>query len=214
MRSFVLCLCLLISAQAGSAQEPEKRIKTFDFKLFIDDREVGEHQFVVRQESDSVQVSSKMSLDFKVWKVKRVTYRHYANEVWQSGCLISLDSETEKLGKNLSVIARAEQAGLVVDRVLDGKREQDIFPGCVRGFAYWNSDWLNADSLLNAESGIYIPVKVNSLPAEIDGMTAVQIVLPKTGIDLDYDAAGEWMALETKLGIGGTLRYQRVFNSQ
>ena len=38
----------------------------------------------------------------------------------------------------------------------------------------------------------------------------IKVALPKADIELQYDAAGEWLSLQTELLIGGTLRYQRV----
>jgi hypothetical protein len=53
-------------------------------------------------------------------------------------------------------------------------------------------------------------VDISSRISEQDNITHIKIVLPKADIDLQYDAAGEWLSLETELLIGGTLRYQRV----
>lgn len=216
--SRLVSLPLIFFTQIATATEwTLQGEKSLDFKVFLDDREVGRHQFELLGQGESVQVSSAMSLDFKVLLVKQVTYVHQANEVWESGCLVSVQSETEKLGKRSVVDARMEKSGLQVGRDLEGKLEQETIGGCVRGFAYWNPHWLQPaepgnTSLLNAETGINIPVVVSSRVSEPDKITHMQIVLPKGQIDLQYDAAGEWLSLKTKLRIGGTLRYQRVFD--
>jgi hypothetical protein len=36
----------------------------------------------------------------------------------------------------------------------------------------------------------------------------------KADVRLQYDAAGNWLSLESKLQIGGLLRYQRVATNQ
>jgi hypothetical protein len=36
------------------------------------------------------------------------------------------------------------------------------------------------------------------------------IALPKGDIHLQYDAAGDWLSLQTKLKTGAELKYQRI----
>jgi len=207
-KSLLILLLSLWASQAWTVQEHAVGLqRDLDFKVFINDREVGRHQFALLEQGNSVQVSSKMSLDFKVLMIKRVKYLHEASEVWESGCLASVESATEKLGDFFSVDAKADQSGLVVQR----QQEVEVIPGCARGFAYWNPEWLQGDYLLNAESGIYVPVEISSRFSEQDNITHMTIALPKADIHLQYDAAGEWLSLQTELLIGGTLRYQRVF---
>jgi|TARA_B110000908_G_C10240829_1_gene445950 hypothetical protein len=206
IRNVLIILLVLYASQVASL-ETEKVVRVLDFEVFLDDREVGRHTFELLEKGDSIQVSSSMSLDFKLFKIKQVKYRHQADEVWESGCLVSLQSETEKQGKAFAVDASTDQTGLVVQRA----KEIETLDGCVRGFSYWNPQWLQGAYLLNAESGINVPVEINSRISAQDNITHIAITLPKADIDLQYDDAGEWLSLQTELLIGGTLRYQRVF---
>jgi hypothetical protein len=206
IRNVLIILSMLYVGQVASL-ETDKVVRVLDFEVFLDDREVGRHTFKLLEKGDSIQVSSSMALDFKLFKIKRVKYRHQADEVWESGCLVSLQSETEKQGKAFAVDASTDQTGLVVQRA----KEIETLDGCVRGFSYWNPQWLQGAYLLNAESGINVPVEINSRISAQDNITHIAITLPKADIDLQYDDAGEWLSLQTELLIGGTLRYQRVF---
>ena len=206
IRNVLIILSMLYVGQVASL-ETDKVVRVLDFEVFLDDREVGRHTFELLEKGDSIQVSSSMSLDFKLFKIKQVKYRHQADEVWESGCLVSLQSETEKQGKAFAVDASTDQTGLVVQRA----KEIETLDGCVRGFSYWNPQWLQGAYLLNAESGINVPVEINSRISAQDNITHIAITLPKADIDLQYDDAGEWLSLQTELLIGGTLRYQRVF---
>mgnify|MGYP000851614090 FL=1 len=206
IRRLIIVSFLLATSQVVSAELEGASSRFLDFDVFLNDREVGQHQFELLQRGESTEVSSTMALDFKVFKIKRVKYLHQANEIWQSGCLVSLQSETEKQGNAFAIEASTDQTGLVVQR----PDETETLTGCVRGFAYWNPQWLQGDNLLNAETGINVPVVISSQISEKDSITHIKIVLPKVDIDLQYDAAGEWLSLETELLIGGTLRYQRV----
>ena len=206
IRSLFIVFFLLATSQVVSNELEDTSSRFLDFDVFLNDREVGQHQFELLQRGESTEVSSTMALDFKVFKIKRVKYLHQANEIWQSGCLVSLQSETEKQGNAFAIEASTDQTGLVVQR----PDETETLTGCVRGFAYWNPQWLQGDNLLNAETGINVPVVISSQISEKDSITHIKIASAKFDIDLQYDAAGEWLSLETELLIGGILRYQRV----
>ncbi len=206
IRSLIIVSFLLATSQVVSAELEGASSRFLDFDVFLNDREVGQHQFELLQRGESTEVSSTMALDFKVFKIKRVKYLHQANEIWQSGCLVSLQSQTEKQGNAFAIEASTYEAGLVVQR----PKETETLTGCVRGFAYWNPQWLQGDNLLNAETGINVPVVISAQISEKDSITHIKIASAKFDIDLQYDAAGEWLSLETELLIGGILRYQRV----
>ena len=78
-------LLLLFMQHSGAVESVDKHL---DFKVFLNDREVGSHSFILQQQGESLLVSSTMSLDFTVLMIKKIKYRHQANEVWQGGCLV------------------------------------------------------------------------------------------------------------------------------
>jgi hypothetical protein len=197
---------ILLSLFVQHSGAVESIDKYLDFKVFLNDREVGRHSFILQQQGENLLVSSTMSLDFTVLMVKKIKYRHQANEVWQGGCLVSLKSQTEKQGKNYTVAAITNGSGLVVESRGGSKTIQ----GCARGFAYWNPLLLDGDYLLNAESGQYLPVEITSIVSVQDEITHMLIAGSKVDVRLQYDAAGNWLSLESKLQIGGLLRYQRI----
>ncbi len=208
---------LILTVQISDAVESGKPAvdswgvdKNIDFKVFLNDREVGSHRFVLQQQGEKLLVSSIMSLDFTILMVKKIEYHHRANEVWQAGCLVSLNSQTQKQGKNIRVSAITDATGLVVEH---GQGSETI-KGCARGFAYWNPTLLDADYLLNAESGEYLPVEISSTVSAQDNTIHMLIAGPKADVRLQYDAAGNWLSLESKLQVGGLLRYQRVATDQ
>jgi hypothetical protein len=207
---------LLLSVQVSNAVGNDKSDdsatidKNLDFKVFLNDREVGSHSFVLQQRGENLLVSSTMSLDFTVLMIKKIKYRHQANEVWRAGCLVSLSSQTQKQGKNISVNAITDNTGLVVEHA----EGSETIKGCARGFAYWDPTLLDADYLLNAESGQYLPVEISSTVSSQDNITHMLIAGSKADVRLQYDAAGNWLSLESKLQIGGLLRYQRVATNQ
>ncbi len=209
MRQYLLAIGLWLLAVSGvSANSLEPIEKNYNFTIFIDQREVGQHQFSVAREGETIRVASTMALNFTVLLVKKVSYQHRANEIWQNGCITQLISETTRQGKTSAVDARGSAigSGLLVVR---GDETEDL-SGCVRGFAYWDPALLEGEFLLNADSGKYVPVEINTTVAE-DSSKSIVIKGPKLQIELQYSAEGEWLSLESELKIGGTLRYQRTF---
>ena len=194
----LVCCSQLLWAEAGLE-------KSWSFKVLIDDREVGSHQFVVVERGESLSVSSTMALDFKVLLIKRVTYQHQATETWESGCLSGASSETERQGKKTRLQASGVAAGLSVESI----QGSELIEGCVRSFAYWDPNLLQGDQLLNVETGEYLPVVISSYVSAGDSNTHITIAAPKGDIHLQYDAAGDWLSLQTKLKTGAELKYQR-----
>ena len=201
-----LILMLQVSVASGAAV-----VKTvaedFNFKIFINDKEAGSHSFRLQQQGENLLVSSRMDLEFKVFKVRQVKYNHRADEVWQGGCLVSLKSETRKQDKPAYVNASLDSTGLVVVN----EKGAETIEGCARSFAYWNPALLNADYLLNSESGKYLPVEISRRVVQPGNITHMTIAGPKADIRLQYDSAGNWLSLESDLQFGNVIRYQRVF---
>ena len=201
MRTVFLALVCCASSTCAFA-EPQKR---WDFNVSLNGRNVGSHSFVVSGKGGDRTVSSSMRLDFRVLLVKKVSYQHQASEVWQDGCLTEVSSETQRNGKAYSVQANAVDDGLSVIN----NTGVEIIEGCVRGFAYWHPQWLQAPRLLNVETGKYVPVTLSQTVSPDDNITHLTITTAKTDIHLEYDAAGDWMSLQTRLPLAGELRYQR-----
>ena len=86
---------------------------------------------------------------------------------------------------------------------------------CVQTFAYWNPSILDAQRLLNPQTGEYVDVKVLLMGREtIAGQPTERYRLIGGGktplqIDLWYTAARDWVALESLTPEGRRLRYAR-----
>ena len=200
-------LALLFCSQLLWAEA--STVKSWNFKVLINDREVGTHQFRVTSEGDSLSVNSTMSMDFTVMMIKKVRYQHQANESWQGSCLTSVSSQTNRQGKDVSLKVNAVETGLLVekDRIAEGA---EVLAGCVRSFAYWDPQLLQGERLLNVETGEHMPVAISSRVSVEDNITHVIIAAPKGDIHLQYDASGDWLSLQTKLQMGAVLKYQRT----
>ena len=201
MRAVFLALMCCASSICAFAEQQ----KRWDFNVSLNGRDVGSHSFVVNGKGDNRTVSSSLRLDFRVLLIKKVSYQHQASEVWQDGCLTEVSSETQRNGKAHSVQANAVDDGLSVTN----NAGVEVIEGCVRGFAYWHPQWLQAVRLLNVETGDYVPVTLSQTVSPDDNITHLTIKTAKADIHLEYDAVGDWLSLQTKLPLVGELRYQR-----
>ena len=85
----------------------EKTIKqSWNFVAYLDDEEIGYHNFEVVQNNGELVVKTQAKFDVSFMFIPLYSYEHKNTEIWRNNCLISLDSSTlddgEKLFVNLS----------------------------------------------------------------------------------------------------------------
>jgi hypothetical protein len=108
------------------------------------------------------------------------------------------------------VTASASDGRLVVERP-SGRDEYD---GCVMSFAYWDPRILEAERLLNSQTGELVAVQVFPKGTEaiaVRGKTvaAVRHRIQGRGLEIDlWYADGNWVALEALTEGGRRLRYE------
>lgn len=206
MSRFIVGLMMIfLATEACSNQAPladaEESIR---FRVYLNDVAVGWHTFRLVENGEYLRVSSRMSMDFTVLLVKKVRYRHEAEELWKDGCLHRFKSTTWRDKKVILMNGELENNQFVVN---DGDSNIELGE-CVKSFAYWNPEWLDAKFLLNVENGKYTPVNHSSQRDPESGNVRRTLGLPKTEIFLEYDEDGVWQTLESELKIAGKLKYQ------
>jgi len=201
----------LVFGSALTAQAAAPREWRFD--VFLENKPIGTQTFRVTEEGALSRVLSEASFDVTFLFITAYTYRHRNEEVWEGGCLTSLESTTDDNGKPFRVSAEAQGNGFVVET----ESARATLPACVRSFAYWNPDYLQASRLLNPQTGEYEDVTVRRLEdgtLDVGGKTkpARRYVIegPKLRIDLWYSPENDWLALESASKGGRTLRYVRT----
>ena len=199
-------IILLGVAMCSKSISMENYAETFSFRVLLNDVEVGWHTFQLLNQGEYLNVRSTMCMDFTVLLIKKVTYRHEANEVWREGCLHRFTSTTRRDKKVISMSGALENDKFIVN---DGTSDIELGK-CVKSFAYWNPKWLDAKFLLNVENGKYTPVNQSNQKDPISGFMVKTLGLPKTEIYLEYDESGIWQTLESELKIAGALKYQRT----
>lgn len=206
---FAVCAILAASAAHGAAQE-------WHFDVFLDGKRIGDHRFRLQEEGDRRELTSEAAFDVRILFINAYRYRHEARETWRGECIERVEARTDDNGKALTV--EAERAGPAFVVATGGV--ENVLPvddACVRTFAYWNPRILEANRLLNPQTGEYVSVRVESLGRErVDGREADRYRLvgtdaaaPALQIDLWYSPARDWLALESNTPGGRMLRYER-----
>jgi hypothetical protein len=200
--AFLLALAAVPPAFAGTG--------TWNFRVLLDEREIGRHSYQLRPDDDGVELRSEARFDVRLLFVSAYRYRHEAVERWQDGCLRGLESQTVTNGKRIAVSAREIGGRLSVER----PGATDTHAGCIFSFAYWDPRILDATALLNSQTGELVPVRVDRLGTE--SMTVQGRSLPTTrhritgtGLQIDlWYADSRWVALEALTEGGRRLRYE------
>ncbi len=208
-----LAAAVITFGSAGSQQQT-----TYNFRVLLDNKPIGFHQFDLSQ-NDSVQkVASEASFDVKLLFITAFKYRHSSYETWNNNCLTAIEATTNSNGKRQEVKGDRVESVLQIGRSL-GEKNLD---GCVQTFAYWNPNILDADRLLNSQTGEYVDVEVTRVGSDqlMLGSASVEAVKYKIESDPQYEGkpvditlwydAGEttWLALESQAKGDRTLRYE------
>lgn len=211
-RPIVICLVAALTlplsafgkASAGNAG------KNWDFRVFLDDKEIGYHRVRVVPDEDSERVTVEAKFDVKFLFISAFKYDHLTEEVWRDECLVDIRSETDSNGNKQFVRSRPADEGL---QLVTHNGDSEI-TGCLRSVAYWAPERLQADRLLNSQTGDLQDAaieKIGTNPIEIDGeyVEAVKyrLSIDDTDIDLWYTPDRHWLALKTVTKDGYELRY-------
>ena len=202
-----LCIGLVLTAASQSmAAMPD-----WEFRVLLDERPIGYHRFTLRGQGTERQLTSEARFNVKLWFINAYRYAHDATEAWRDNCIEAMTARTHDGGKNLEVIASQDAGYLAVTSA----RGRDVIQGCVMSFAYWNPEILRQSHLLNVQTGEYTPVRIAALGEEqvtVRGsmMTATRYRIsgPKFPIDLWYLADRTWVALQSTVDRGRSLRYE------
>ena len=74
-------------------------------------------------------------------------------------------------------------------------------------FAYWTQRILDQTSLLNAQTGIEVPIKVNKSKAKKSSVTYL-LQAENLNIEISYSKDGDWIALNSVSDKEKTVRYR------
>lgn len=179
----------------------------WNFKVFLDDKEIGYHNFRLSEKDGQRILETEADLKVKILFITAFKYKHSNREVWNDGCLESISSKTNSNKKRFSIEGNQTPDGFIVET----KDNSEVMDSCVMTFAYWNPNFLNESSLLNSQTGQIVDVQVTPMTDTSEQSSPSEYQYKVTGekIDLDvfYSANHRWVGLETNIRKGRKLRY-------
>lgn len=189
-------------------------VRKLTFDVFLDDRAIGYQRFALTQAEEGTRIETQAEFKVKLLRITAFAYDHSNTELWRGGCLQAIDSRTDSNGKKYTVSGRARGNAFVV-ATNDGESR---LGDCVASFAYWDRDvLLQRQRLLNSQTGEYMPVRIDALGLDRVRIGQRDVAVERyalRGPDLDITLAyavggGDWVALDSRLDGGRTLRYRR-----
>lgn len=204
-----------LAALQVTDMELQQDERYWNFRVLLDDREIGFHEFRVVSDGAEQRVEIDAQFDVKVLFINAYSYRHSNVENWRNGCLVDIRSSTDDNGDKLQVEGQAGPDGFVLG---GSGGPENVADDCVQTFAYWNPGILAAGRLLNAQTGQVVDVTIDdkgpdSLRIGDRVLPALQyrITMSDGTIDLWYHRdTGQWLALEAPTEGGRVLRYEPV----
>jgi hypothetical protein len=215
MQALLKKLCSgLAAAMCGLVPVAALAGNTWDFRVFLEDKEIGTHRFdLLDKGGGQRELISQARMAVKVLFVTAYTYDHHDVEHWNGDCLSKLTSKTDDNGDQYQVDVQREGDATVV-QTRDGSRK---LGDCVLTFAYWNPAMLKQTRLLNSQDGEHVEVKITDAGADPIVVRGVKTAARryelrstnnKLSIDLWYSPNDEWLALESKTERGQKLIYK------
>ncbi len=198
-------------AQAAAVRDAERELR---FDVFLDERPIGYQRFALQPTADGLRIEIRAAFEVTLLRLKAIAYDHRNVEQWRGGCLESIESKTEQNGKPYHVTGRADGEVFSVSSGLGRQQLSD----CVGTFAYWDKrEILKRTKLLNSQTGEYVSVATRPLGRGTLAFGGREVPVDRYRIEgedleitLAYAADGdEWLALDSPLWGGWTLRYRR-----
>lgn len=190
--------------------------QSWNFIAYLDDDEIGYHNYEVVNKNGKITVNTEAKFDVSFMFFTVYSYEHINKEIWNKGCLSKLDSSTLDDGQKLFV--RLSNAnGITRINTPDNYETEST---CIRSFAYWDYDLINSRALLNSQTGEMIDVSytfVGNETINVNNKTQDAKHYKLKGkdsagkmidISLWYNSKKQWLALQSKLDNGYSLRYQ------
>lgn len=213
-----LLVCVSIIAVSGvvesTAQSESSSVREWEFKVLLNDKEVGTHVFTVTETDDERTVQSDAAFDIKILFFNAYSYRHSCVEIWDGLGLKSIESSTDANGDDFRVSGkRMDDYFLMSNR--DGEKKH---PTELYSFAYWTPEILSQTQLVNAQTGEYETVTITEVPSEpiyYQGnpleAKRFDIRVKDQTISVWYGADDmRWLGLESPAKGGRVIRYEPI----
>lgn len=207
----ILALSGFMSAGAVATTATDAPGGDWNFTVYLDEDAVGTHRFTLTESESMRKLRSEARFAVKILGFEAYRYAHQASESWEGNCLREIKASTDDNGERSSLTGNETQGRFELNQ----DRSKETLPACIMTFAYWNPLILRQSRLLNPQTGEYTGVQIESkgretIPVQGQPVVAERYHLDagKFQIDLWYAQGDRWVALDSMLENGRTLRYR------
>ena len=186
--------CPSFAAQGALLAAPPANIR---FRASHRGDVVGEHSVTYRTDGERLSVVTRIDITVKVLFFTAYRLKHDAEEIWQSGRLVSVQSTTNDDGVLLKVSGYAVAEGF---RILGADGPFLAAAHLLTSNTLWNSKLINETKLIDVQHGSEVGM-VAKLVGEEDVDTPqgrirahrYQIITPHYAGSIFYDGDGRWV---------------------
>jgi hypothetical protein len=211
----LLCLISVFNAVYVSAANGSSDIdKSWSFKVYLDDKEIGFHNFSMIHKEQHKEIYSSARFNVKFLFINAYSYKHDNVELWQGQCLNSINAVTDDNGDLYNVSGEADNGAFIVNTAENNNEKQNKYLPCIKTFAYWDPGFLEETTLLNSQTGEMMEVDSEFIGTDTLRHNGEEVVArhyrlhgKDLQIDLWYSADDHWLALESLTESGRVVRY-------
>ncbi len=207
-------LGIVNAVYASAANESNGIDKNWNFKVYLDDKEIGFHNFSKVHKEQHHVIYSSARFDVKFLFVNVYSYKHDNVEHWLGQCLNSINAITDDNGDLYNVSGKVDNEAFIVNTTDTQNEKQNTYLPCIKTFAYWDPEFLNETTLLNSQTGEMIEVDSEFIGNDTVKHNSEEVIARRyrlhgkdLQIDLWYSVDDHWLALESLTESGRVVRY-------
>lgn len=208
MKAFLLVVSLIFISGNVLANTEQK---TWAFDVYLDDKWIGEHKFVMTQQGERKTLEITANFKVKFLFITAYEYLHRNKEEWEHHCLTRIESYTNDNGTEYQIKGNLSHDTFLLRQ----NNSSNKLENCIQTYSYWDPMIVQQNLLLNSQTGNLDRIEVKALGkefVEVAGKTyeaeRYQLKNEKFSIDLWYSLAGEWLSLRSTMADGNVLNYK------
>lgn len=176
------------------------------FRVLREGAQIGTHRVAFRDAGGGVlRARSEVQVLVRLLGVTVYRYSHVTEEAWRGGRLLHLTSRLDRNGTLLEAEARAEGGALV----LTGRDGTVRLPAETAPLTWWRAETFPDAPLFDPREGIPVRPRLERVPPLAPGGAVRWRLIGGEGAEIEYDAAGTWIAFATRGEDGSAVRYER-----
>ncbi len=167
------------------------------FSVLYDGRKIGTHAISYSKLGNRTRVNTDIELEVKALFFTVLSYSHTSEEVWQDGCLTSLQSETVEDGERVSLKGKATPRGF---RIVSDGGPYTAPSDTLTSNSLWTPDVLLQETVVDAQYGGVIGVSARkvgqeniSVAGDLVSATRYRFITPYLAGSIWYDGSDRWV---------------------